>query len=140
MGWTTTPENLIGLAKDAGSITANLTFPEGVAGWEASSLEGGFVTVPSSGTGSDRSLTISYPENTDAAPRTDTVTIRLMSSLAGPSSQKLPILQLGTAAAIVGDFVLDSAKAITSEVRAAKYILGNLTIGDEVCRHRSHKY
>ena len=125
---STAPSNLIGLSAAEGTIMASLTFLRGTTGWEASSVEGGFVSVPSSG--SSTLLRISYMANTAAAPRTDTVSIRPTGSMFDVLSLKLPILQLGTAATIVGDLVLDSVEAITSEIREAQYILGDLVIGD----------
>ena len=124
---STTPD-LIGLPAEAGTITVDLTFLRSTTGWEASAPEGSFLTVPSSG--SSTSFTVSYEQNTAFAPRIDTLIITPTGSEASVSPLRLLVLQRGTARAILGDVVLDSLEAITTEVRDAQYIMGNLTIRD----------
>ena len=131
---TTNPENLIGLAKEASMITVNVALSNGATAYSVST-DADFVTLSAtSGTG-DGSFTISYEVNGDAAPREAVVTL---SSTVNTINLELDLrlIQLGTAAAIVGDVVLDSAEAITGttprarEVREARYILGSLSVGD----------
>ena len=124
---STTP-SLRGLPAEAGTFTVNLTFLYSTTGFEASSLAGGFLTVPASG--SSTSFTVSYAQNTAFAPRIDTLIIRPTGSGASVSPLRLVVIQRGTARAILGDVVLDSLEAITAEIREAQYILGNLIIGD----------
>ena len=124
---STTP-SLQGLPTEAGTITVDLIFLRGTTGWEASSPAGGFLTTPSSG--ASTSFTISYEQNTAAAPRTDTLIITPTGSGAIVTPLRLLVIQHGTANAIIGDVVLDSVEAITEEIREAQYIVGNLLISD----------
>ena len=110
-----------------GSIAVDLSFRHGSPLYEASSGEGGFLTVPSS---SSTSFTVTYPQNTAFAPRVDTLIITPTDDAFDLPPLRRIVIQHGTASAILGDVQLNSLEDITPEIRAAQYIMGNLTIGD----------
>ena len=121
-----TPE-LRGLPAAGGSFAVDLSFRHGRSLYAASSGEGGFLTVPSS---SSTSFTVTYPQNTAFAPRVDTLIIAPTDDAFDVPPLRRIVIQHGTARAILGDVTLNSLEDITPEIRAAQYIMGNLTIGD----------
>ena len=126
---STNPADLVGLAKEEGQVTVDIALLEGVGSW-AASTDADFITLSeTSGTGAG-SFTISYAENEAAAFREGIVTITSTGGIVGSISRDIRLVQLGTAPAIVGDVLLDSAEAITEEIEAARYIFGDLVISD----------
>ena len=124
---TTTPTDLV-LAKEAGSITVDLSFIDYTTGTTARGGSDGFLNVPDPGTATQ--FTVSYEANTEAAPRIDTLTITPVGSFYAPA-QKFVVIQLGTDTEVhIGELILDSAEAITADVQALKHIIGSLRIGD----------
>ena len=123
----TAANELTDLPQAGGTVEVDLTFVGTTTGWEASSLSGGFVSVPASG--SSPSITVTYPASPRPFLRRDTLIIRPTGGVYSSLARRLPISQLPTTV-LERDVVVTSVEDIATEIGVAQYIFGNLTIGD----------